>query len=104
MDKVRVFLAVMKKYYFWVLAGAVLCASVGVWLYASMAIDADLAEQKSAIEAKKNSAQTIATTAEHPNEKFAAGMEEWLQRYRQDIATGWQYQWESQQEELVWPK
>ncbi|UUO05896.1 hypothetical protein M4951_21325 [Blastopirellula sp. J2-11] len=104
MDKIRVFLMTMKKYGFWVLTGTVLCVSLGVWMYASMSIDADLAKQKSAIEAKKSSAQMIASTLEHPNEKFAAGMEDWLQRYRQDIAKSWQYQWESQQKELVWPK
>lgn len=104
MDKIRVFLAVMSKYRFWVLSGTVACMSLGVWLYSTMAMDADLLDQKSAIEAKKNSAQTIASTAEHPNEKFADGMNEWLNRYRKDIAKSWQYQWDSQQKELVWPK
>ncbi|TWT33258.1 hypothetical protein [Blastopirellula retiformator] len=104
MDQMRVFLAAMKKYGFWVLTGLVLVASLGVWFYASMTIDADLAKQKSEIESKRNSAQQIASTEEHPNEKFAAGMEGWLNRYREDIAKSWQYQWESQQKELVWPK
>ncbi|WP_199186978.1 hypothetical protein [Blastopirellula marina] len=104
MDKVRVFLAAMKKYGFWVSIGAIFCGALGVWWYSAMTIDADFAKQKSDIESKKSSAAQIASTPEHPNEKFAAGMEEWLNRYRQDIAKSWQYQWDSQQKELVWPK
>jgi len=104
MDKLRVFLAAMKKYGFWFLTGIVPWATVGVWLYSTMTVDADLAAHKSEIETKRNSAQQIAATEEHPNEKFAEGMEKWLNRYREDIAKSWQYQWESQQKELVWPK
>lgn len=103
MDKLRPFLAWLKKHHFWVFSGVVTILAIAGWFLATANLDQQYEARASEIKSRLSSARQIASTPNHPNSQFEVSMNEWLDTYRQDIDLAWQKKWEAQQKELTWP-
>lgn len=103
MDKLRPFIAWLKKYHFWVFSGVVAVLAIAGWFLATANLDQQYETRAGEIKTRLSSAQQIANTQNHPNSQFEESMQEWLTTYRQDIDLAWQKKWEAQQKELSWP-
>ena len=70
MEKIRAFLAWLKKYHFWVLCGLILFLSLLSWFLATGDEETRFAARKGQIESKFGLASAIVNNREHPSAKY----------------------------------
>ena len=66
MDKVKIALAALKKYHFWVLSGFIVLMTLLSWAKASTDTASRFAKRKSALDSQANSVRAIAGDSKHP--------------------------------------
>jgi len=103
MDKLKSGLAVVKKYHFWILCVAVVAAGVGVWWIATAGVKADIETKISAIESDFSSAQSVASKANHPNDKVNTAHEARLDVLKDDVLRAWTKLYNAQKTRNVLP-
>lgn len=102
MDKVKVYLKVLKKHHFWVLAGILVIVTCSVWSSATGQLEADFKKNKTQIEGATTALQSIAPDA--PNDKFKSGVEDLQKELRKKVYSSWQEMYKQQQPRFIWPK
>ena len=103
MDQIKQFLAVAKKHHFWILSGLTLLLGLGGWYYATSQINADKAKEIAEIKSKEQSASSIRSEQNHPNQQYVEGMDRFVSLYRNDVQQAWQRKRDAQQKDLAWP-
>ena len=104
MDKVKVILAGLKKYHFWVLCLLVIVMGVAVWNIATADLSDQYAKRKSALENTLQTARSISSEPDHPNDKIIRALAERNAEQRQMVLQGWTTLYEKQKKENPWPK
>lgn len=104
MDQLRTFLAAAQRHSFWVMCVVILLVSIGSWWYST----SELVETRDAQRAKIKQVEAGLTQLQqnnplHPNDATNQGMDALIAAYSQDVANGWQSQYDRQRDVLVWP-
>ena len=90
MDKVKVALALLKKYHFWVLCVLVLVITLTVWAKAT----ADLAQQydarKTQVDGSFTAAEGVCAIQNHPNETVIASIEKDTDQLKRVVFVAWE--------------
>jgi hypothetical protein len=102
MDKLKVYLKVLKKHHFWVLAAIVVIVSCSVWSSATGQLEADFKKNKQQVEGATSALTTIIPDA--PNDTFKTGVENLQKELRKKVYSSWQEMYKQQQPRFVWPK
>lgn len=101
MDQVKVALAVVKKYHFWILSVVVLITGAVVWQMASSALARAFEADKGKIEAATKSLDPFG--GEPPNASFKQKVDQMHDALKQDVAVVWKELYEKQVGLFVWP-
>ena len=104
MDKVKVALAVLKKYHFWVLCLLIVIFGMLVWTTASADLSKQFTQRKSKLDSALKSAHAIAGETGHPNEKTNQLLISLNDKQRQEVLKTWTALYEKQKEQNPWPK
>lgn len=104
MDQLKEQLVKIKPYAFWIACVVILLGSLGTWYMAT----GKLHEERTANESKiKNAFQGLVTIqpklAKHPNPGTNAEMTKLTLAYGEEVARGWELQYQKQEGVLVWP-
>jgi len=102
MDKVKQFLAVLKKRHFWVLCGVILILSFVSWSSGKSYFSAEFSKQKGTISSKFSALQTISSTPNHPNESFATEATKIANELKEKTYAAWEQVYNAQKPELTW--
>ncbi|MBX9788000.1 MAG: hypothetical protein K2Y37_03725 [Pirellulales bacterium] len=102
MDKVKIYLAVLKKHHFWLLVVvAVLLATYG-WYAGTKALDTEFASNKSAIDGAFSGVRAIKKG--DPNPSFKEKTDALHEQQKQKVFVAWQKLYERQRANLKWPE
>jgi hypothetical protein len=102
MDKLKVYLKVLKKHHFWVLAAIVVIVTCSVWSSATGKLETEFKRDKQRIETSRGNLDAVVPDA--PNETFKAGVEGLRGNLRKKVYSSWQEMHKGQQPYFVWPK
>ncbi len=104
MDQLKKTLAVMKKYYFWILCGLILVAYVSTWFMATSTIDEVTKQQEGKIKGAFQQGQQIQQVSDHPD-PGSIEMQQALNRAEAAMVKGaWETRYREQEDVLVWPE
>jgi len=103
MDKVKVYLEVLKKHHFWVLCGIVLIVGVVAQRSGNSFFAEQYATHKGQIESTASSVERVSRDPAQPNEKFAAAIKEEHEKLQAGVGKLWTDLYVKQQSILVWP-
>ena len=105
MDQLKEQLVKIKPYAFWIACTIILLGSLATWWMATGALSAQTADGVQKVNSAYSNLQTITPKlAKHPNPATNAEMTKLTLAYAEEIARGWQLQYEKQEGVLVWPK
>jgi hypothetical protein len=105
MDQLKTQLAAIKQHSFWVMAGGILLVTLGSWWYSTGKLRAQKESGLSAIKTSFENVNQIRTAQpQHPNASTAAGMDDQIKKYAQEVLKGWELQYDQQKDVLVWPE
>lgn len=104
MEQIKKLLAPVKKYGFWASCGVILLASTAMWYKASSGLENEAESNLSAINAKYQAAQSIASKQKHPNEHSNKEMDALIERTLQSVVEAWDKQYSFQETILRWPR
>ncbi len=105
MDQLRTFLAAAQRHSFWVMCAIILAVSIGSWWYSTSQLADSREAQRSKIKGVMQGLTTLQQNNPlHPNEVTNQGMDALITSYGQEVADGWQSQYDRQREVLVWPE
>jgi hypothetical protein len=102
MDKVKVYLAVLKKHHFWLLIVVALLLSAYGWFAGTKALDAEFASNRSTIESAFSGAQAI--KAGDPNPSFKETTDTLHEQQKVKALAAWERLYNRQRENLKWPE
>lgn len=102
MDQVKVALAVLKKYHFWLLTVVVLGVGIAVWFMATNSRAALFKENLAKIESADNSLGS-AMGENPPNAQFKEKVDKLHEGLKQEVAGVWKELYDKQVELFVWP-
>ena len=103
MDQLRTFLAAAQRHSFWVMCVVILLVSIGSWWYSTGQLEKSRAEQEGKIKTVITGLSTLrSSNPQHPNDATNQGMDALIAAYVQEVADGWERQYERQSEVLVW--
>lgn len=104
MDKLQVFLALLKKHYFWVLCTLILLFSTFAWMTAVGNIETEAASNQQRIESALADAQQVANTSQHPNDQITAAYNAQTAKLRQEVLQVWNSLYKKQRDTVLqWP-
>jgi hypothetical protein len=101
MDQLKLFFAVVKKYRFWVLCGAVLCASLGCWFWATSDLANLFQQRKSAIAKDFSSVQQIRKG--HPNSAVISYVSHQTDDLKKGVFAAWETLYKQQKANNPFP-
>jgi hypothetical protein len=101
MDQVKVVLAVLKKHHFWVLCGIVIVLALVIWAMASSGLAKQYDERKTAIEGKRQGAESI--PSQPPNDDTIAAINKERDELKEGVLAAWEYQYRKQKDLNPWP-
>lgn len=104
MDKVKVFLAVLGKYHFWLLCGLAVVLGTFGWMSARGSLSADYEKNKSAVTGTFSKLTGVTGSANPPNEKWTAAIASLTKQEQQEVATTWNAVYDEQKKVLAWPE
>ena len=107
MDQLKEFWGLFRRQHFWFLAPVILILAVVGWVMASGQVTDSVKSQISTIGGHFSKARQVTSVnthdGGHPNETWAAGMEQLIANRRQKVEEAWQTKWQRQQKILTWP-
>lgn len=104
MDKVKAFMATMKKHHFWVLTGLVLILSLTGWYLAASDLEAQYKANRQKIDSEFTELTSIVSKTNHPNEKFEQGTKLLTADLRKDVNKAWTLVYADQKSKVLkWP-
>ncbi len=103
MDKVKIVLAVLKKYHFWALCGLIVLIALGSWVTATAELAAQYDSRKQQLDASFRSVESISSVSPHPNEKVIDAIDSDTDQLKQDVFGAWQtlYQEQARKNQLA---
>lgn len=101
MDQLKTFLAIAKKYQFWVLCGLMLLTSVGCWFWATGDLANLFQKRKAAI--KKDFTDVQQIRQGHPNEKVIEYVRGRTDKLKQGVFTAWETLYKQQKANNPFP-
>lgn len=105
MDKVKAILGKLKKYHFWLLSLFVFILAVSGIYAASGKLQLEFAQYRRKIDEEFKAVDGIIGQENHPNEKFAQGVNEEIKKLRTDVEKAWNNIYNFQKEKVLrWPK
>lgn len=102
MDKVKPYLALLKKHHFWLLSLLVVLLSAFAWRTGTSAYDEQLQSNRSKIRSSISSVEQIRNTPNPPNASFAEGLKGITQEQTQSTLSAWQTLYDRQKDILRW--
>jgi hypothetical protein len=102
MDKIKPYLAMLRKHHFWLLAVVLLLLSGYAWYSGTAAYDAEFAENKAKVAGAFSQVEQIANSSNPPNASFAEALKEFQTRQTQSTLSAWQTLYDQQKGILVW--
>ncbi|HVX60256.1 MAG TPA: hypothetical protein VHC19_06640, partial [Pirellulales bacterium] len=102
MDQVKVALAVLKKYHFWLLTVVVLGVGIGVWFMATASRATEFKDHLAKIEAADKSLGSVSGD-NPPNAQFKEKVDTLHEGLKQEVAGVWKELYDRQIELFVWP-
>ena len=103
MDQVKVALAVVKKYHFWILSLVVLLTGATVWFMAADTLAKAFEADKSKIETATKSLDPF-SGGELPNASFKEKVDKLHDGLKQEVGEVWKELYQQQVRQFVWPK
>ena len=104
MEKLKIFLAALKRQHFWVFAAIVVLLGLIAWNGAAGTLSEEFDSNSSKITSLKNELETIARAEHHPNESILEGLDEQTNVLKERVRELWQEVYDKQREEvLYWP-
>ncbi len=109
MDKVKIYLALLLKYHFWVLSGLVLIIAFSAWGVATGALANYYKMQRAKIDAQFGKMQAITRKDNHPNKTFEEGVDKLLNAPRTglkaSVLQAWSLVYDEQKNQVLkWPE
>jgi hypothetical protein len=101
MDKLKPYLAVVKKYHFWVVCGATLLIGLVCWWMATSGLAGQFQRHKSRIVGSFDSVKKI--QAGHPNEKLIADIKAQHEQLKRNVFGAWEILYKEQKEKNPFP-
>jgi len=103
MDQVKVILAGIKKYHFWILSVLVLGTGIGLWYMACGNLDAQFETNKTNISSKHQSMTALSTSIDLlPNQYTLDGMKGRIEVRSRAVVDAWKLKYDAQKEFLKW--
>jgi len=103
MDQLRTFLAAAQRHSFWVMCVVILLISIGSWWYSTGQLEQTRTTQEGKIKTVMQGLTSLKQNNPlHPNDATNQGMDALINAYVQEVAEGWQRQYDRQSEVLVW--
>ena len=104
MDQLKAMLPAIKQHSFWGMCIGILAVSAASWWMSTGALKSEKETKLSAIKGSFSGVEQIRSQQpKHPNESTSKGMEVLLAKFSQEVAEGWQTQYDHQATVLVWP-
>jgi hypothetical protein len=108
MDKVKIYLALLLKYHFWVLSGLVLIIAFSGWGIATAALANYYKTQRAKIDAEFAKMQAITRKDNHPNKTFEEGVDKLLNKpdgLKASVLKAWDVVYDEQKNQVLkWPE
>ncbi len=104
MDQVKVALAVMKKYHFWLLIVVVVLVGGGVWAMASSNLAKQFEDRKTELEGARKSVTDIAGQANPPNQKVVDAIKQKNGALKEEVQQAWELLYKEQKKNNTWPE
>jgi hypothetical protein len=101
MDQLKVYMAQLRKHYFWVLCGILVIVSLGTWTKASADLRKQFNENLSKIKGTYGSLETLGEGT--PNPKFTEGLGSEREKLKSQVLKAWEFFGKEQFEKLQWP-
>jgi len=96
MDKVKITLAILKKYHFWVLCGLIILTSLGISVIATADLTAQLEARTQELNASFSSVERICSVSPHPNQKVIDAKNSETEQLKQDVFVAWKTLYQDQ--------
>ncbi|HYW78570.1 MAG TPA: hypothetical protein VE890_03300 [Thermoguttaceae bacterium] len=98
MDKVKIALAILKKYHFWFLCGLIILVSLGAWVTATADLTQRFDARKQQLDGSFSSVERISSVSPHPNQKVIDAIDDETTQLKQDVFAAWQTLYQEQTE------
>ncbi|NDC63880.1 MAG: hypothetical protein EBZ59_07855 [Planctomycetia bacterium] len=104
-ENVRQYVTAVARHHFWILAALVPLAMLPTLVIARRSLDAEMDAARDQIATRFKSLRSVQEkNPEHPNEKWAAGIEAQTARVKRETLAEWRRFWEGQEQLRRWPK
>jgi hypothetical protein len=104
MDKVKVILAYVQKYHFWLLSVVAILLGLVGWMKARGALDDEYTKNKSTVTSKFSALTGIQQNQNPPNSEWATAIAAITKQEQKEVAGTWQSLYDAQKQVLVWPE
>lgn len=104
MDKLKPFLAGLRKHHFWILCGMVILIGLGIWKVATADLSSRFETRKQKLTGDLSSVQQIKSNPAHPNDETLKAFEQDIGRLSDEVLAAWQVLYQDQKERNQWPK
>ncbi len=103
MDNVKVFMAALLKYHFWVLVVVALLAGLTCWAMATGNMAKQYQQRKQKLDGDLKKMQAIENEPDHPNDKVLETIRKRQTALADNVFTAWSKLYQQQQEKNPWP-
>jgi len=104
MDQVKVYLAILKKYHFWVITATLVILGLVGWKMGVGVLDDEYTTNRGRIESAFRQAGGVRAINPHPNQSFIEVVEAEHDQVKAQALQAWQILYDRQQEVMVWPR
>ncbi len=104
MDQVKVYLAVLKKYHFWVISGLLVIVGLIGWKMGVGVLEEQFTMNRGQIQGAFQQAGGVMAVNPHPNIRFTEKLDKEHDAVKREVLLAWQLHYDRQQEIMVWPR
>lgn len=104
MDKVKVFLAALKKHHFWPLAAVIIAIGWYAWRSGANHFDQLYSQGSSELNQVFNDVNSVASNQPHPNQYFITEVKNLKEKQLEDVKSAWLLLYDNQKKHLTWEK
>jgi hypothetical protein len=103
MDQLKVALAWLAKYHFWVLNALIVLVGLGVWFLATGTLEAEYNSRKQKIDGDFQTMQGIQSEQQHPNERVVQAAHAKQEELKKKVMDAWRTLYKQQEAKNPWP-
>ncbi len=107
MDKIKSLLRTVKRLHFWLICPLIVILGLVAWMLTVGWLKKDADQKRQAINGLYSTLDQIKNEYPHPNQVVHDGMEQLINKRRQEVAQAWTEKWDQQTSEdgiLTWPR